>query len=181
MPSVGYKVFEVRPGASQTASPNLRVTATSLENTRYLVKIDTNGDMASIFDKEARKELLKEPVRLEMRNDPSPDKPAWRILWDAVNSAPREYVTAPSIRVLERGPARIALEITRKAAGSTIAQRISLLEGGDRVNVENLVDWKSPNTLLKASFPLSAANAKATYDLVVQTACLCRREILDVI
>jgi hypothetical protein len=40
-----------------------------------------------------------------------------------------------------------------------------LVEGGDRVDIENTVDWKSPNSLLKASFPFAASNPKATYDL----------------
>ena len=44
-----------------------------------------------------------------------------------------------------------------------------LTEGGDRIDVENLVDWKSTNTLLKASFPFAAANQKATYDLGLGT------------
>jgi alpha-mannosidase len=169
MPSVGYKVFEVMAAASPVGSSRLNVTPASLENARYRVKIDGNGDVASVFDKEAQKELLRSAVRLEMMDDPSPDKPAWRILWDTVNSAPREYVAGPVVRILERGPVRVALEITRKAAGSTIIQHVSLLEGGDRVDVENLIDWKSPNTLLKASFPFAASNAKATYDLGLGT------------
>jgi alpha-mannosidase len=170
MPSVGFKVFSVLPGAShRRAGSSLSVTTASLENARYRVKIDSNGDLASILDKEAGHELLKAPIRLEMRNDPSPDKPAWRILWDTVNSPPRQYVTAPQVRVVERGPVRVTLEITRKAAGSTFVQRIMLTDGGDRVDVENVVDWKSTNTLLKASFPFAAANAKATYDLGLGT------------
>src|SRR5205807_3293089 len=166
MPSVGFKVFEVLPGATrQTARSPLSVTADSLENARYQVKIDSNGDLASIFDKEAARELLRTPARLELRDDPSPDKPAWRILWDTINSPPREFVAAPTIRMVERGPVRVAIEITRAAAGSTFVQRVSLTEGGDRVEVENLIDWKSPNSLLKASFPFTASNPKATYDL----------------
>lgn len=169
MPSVGYKVFEVSAAASPVGSSRLMVTPSSLENARYTVKLDANGDMASVFDKEARRELLRGAIRLEMRDDPSPDKPAWRILWTTVNSAPREYVTAPIVRILERGPVRVALEVARQAAGSTIVQRVSLLEGGDRVDIENLIDWKSPNTLLKASFPFAASNPKATYDLGLGT------------
>src|SRR5438105_2903415 len=66
MPSVGFKVFEVLPGATrQTAPSPLSVTADSLENARYQVKIDSNGDLASIFDKETGHELLKAPARLE--------------------------------------------------------------------------------------------------------------------
>ena len=170
MPAIGFKVYDVQAGTARSGSAShLKVTEKSLENARYLARIDANGDIASIFDKEALKELLKAPVRLEMRDDPSPDKPAWRILWETVNASPREFLAAPAVRVLERGPVRIALEITRKAAGSTIVQRVSLLEGGDRVDVENLIDWKSPNTLLKASFPFAASNPKATYDLGLGT------------
>src|SRR5437868_6204369 len=170
MPAVGFKVFEVLPGPSRIpAHSSLGVTASSLENARYRVELDANGDLASIFDKEARHELLKSPARLELRDDPSPDKPAWRILWDTVNSPPREFVTAPTIRVVERGPVRVAIEITRAAAGSTFVQRVRLTDGGDRVDVENLIDWKSPNSLLKASFPFTASNPKATYDLGLGT------------
>src|SRR5439155_11848190 len=165
-----FKVFEILPGAPpRPTNASLRVTESSLENERYAVKIDSNGDVASIFDKDAGHELLQAPVRLELRDDPSPDKPAWRILWDTVKSPPREFVTAPTIRVVERGPVRVAIEITRAAAGSTFVQRVRLTEGGDRVEVENLIDWKSPNSLLKASFPFTASNPKATYDLGLGT------------
>ncbi len=170
MPPVGYKVFEAREGAAApAAAAQLAVSATSLENARYSVKIDANGDLASVFDKSAGKELLAGPVRLELRDDPSPDKPAWRILYTTVTAPAREYPAGPAVRVVERGPVRAVLEITRKAAGSTFVQRVMLTEGGDRVDVENLVDWKSPNTLLKASFPLTASNPRATYDLGLGT------------
>jgi alpha-mannosidase len=169
MPSVGYKVFDV--DAVQRHPPAERVLATprSLENARYTVKIDENGDIRSIYDRNTSRELLTQPIRLEMRDDPSPDKPAWRILYDTVNAPVREYPIRPEIRVVEYGPWRAAVEITRRAAGSTLVQRVSLTEGGDRVDVDTLVDWKSTNTLLKAAFPLAASNARATYDLGLGT------------
>src|SRR5438477_2562 len=143
MPAVGFKVFEVLPGRSRIpARSSLSVTGSSVENARYRVKIDSNGDLASIFDKQAGHELLKSPARLELRDDPSPDKPAWRILWDTVNSPPREFVNAPTIRVVERGPVRVVIEITRAAAGSTFVQRVRLTDGGVRVDVEKLIYCK---------------------------------------
>ena len=160
----------MKPAAAEPFQvSSLRVDESSLDNSRYRVKLDSNGDISSVFDKQVRRELLQEPIRLELRNDPSPDKPAWRILWDTVNSKPREYVPSPSVRVVEHGPVRAAIEITRRTAGSTFVQRVMLTEGGDRVDVENLIDWRSPNSLLKASFSFVAANAKATYDLGLGT------------
>jgi alpha-mannosidase len=169
VPSVGFKVFEVKPAAEQSRLSSLQVTESGLENSRYRVKLDSNGDISSVFDKEIQRELLKEPIRLELRNDQSPDKPAWRILWDTVNSKPREYVSSPTFRIIEHGPVRAAIEITRHAAGSTFVQRVMLTEHGDRIDVENLVDWRSPNSLMKASFSFAASNPKATYDLGLGT------------
>jgi alpha-mannosidase len=166
--SVSFRVFKVLPGAFAIPE-DLKVSETSLENGAYKVQIDQNGDIASIFDKVTSRELLKSPIRLELRDDPSPDKPAWRILWETVNAAPREYVTSPEIRVVERGPVRVAVEIVRHAAASTFRQRVMLTAHGRRVDVENFVDWQSPNSLLKVAFPFTATNPKASYDLGLGT------------
>ena len=169
LPSVGFRVFHVRAKAGPSASTSLSVTQTSLENNRLTVTIDRNGDIASIYDKDAKHELLSAPVMLELRDNLSPPWPAWEVLYDTVQAPAREYVSKPMIRIVERGPVRVALEITRRAAGSTFVQHVRVTEGGDRVDVDNLVDWRSPNSLLKASFALAAANGRATYDLGVGT------------
>jgi len=170
LPSVGFRVFDVQPALTGAAADtSLSVTSTSLSNGRYTVTIDANGDISSIVDRDAKHELLDSPIRLEMRDDPSPDKPAWRILYDTVTAPVRDYPTKPVIRVVERGPVRVALEITRQAGPSTIVQRVMLTAGGDRVDVLNDIDWKSTNTLLKVAFPMAASSPKATYDLGLGT------------
>ncbi len=169
VPAIGFKVFEVLPARQPVGASHLKVTMSSLESSRYLVKLDTNGDVASIVDKEAGAELLKAPARLELFDNPSFRWPAWEILWETVSKPPREHAASPAIRIVEHGPARVALEVTRKVAGSTIVQRIRLAEGGDRVEFDTQVDWRSPGTLLKASFPFTASNPRATYDLGLGT------------
>jgi alpha-mannosidase len=168
VPSVGYKVFHVSAAAASAPSA-LHITSTSLENNRLAVTIDTDGDIASIYDKDAKHDLLSAPVMLELRDNPSPSWPAWEVLYSTVMSPAREYVANPTVRIVERGPVRVTLEITRKASGSTFVQRVSLTQGGDRVDVVNDVDWRSPDTELKASFPFAASNPKATYDLGLGT------------
>jgi alpha-mannosidase len=168
VPAVGFKVVHVRAAAAPKESePSVSVTENSLENNRLSVKIDRNGDISSIYDKDAKRELLRAPIMLELRDDPSANWPAWEVLYDTVQAPAREYVSHPAMKVIERGPVRAAIEITRHASGSTFVQRVSLAAGGDRVDVENLVDWQSPNSLLKVSFPVTASNPKATYDLGV--------------
>jgi alpha-mannosidase len=169
MPSIGFKVFEAGAGDAGASESKVSAAPDRIENERYTVRINADGDIASIYDRAAAKELLRAPIRLEMRDDPSPDKPAWRILFDTINAPVREYPVAPQTRVVESGPWRASVEIVRQAGRSTIVQRVSLASGGDRVDVDTTVDWKSPNTLLKAAFPLAASNPKATYDLGLGT------------
>jgi alpha-mannosidase len=170
VPSVGFKVFDVRPADAPSAiKGSLAVTERSLENARYRVKLDVNGDVASIVDKEIGVELLKAPARLELLNDRSEEWPAWEIQWKTVSKPPRAYVTGSQVRVVEKGAVRVALEVTRSAEGSTFVQRINLTEGGDRLEFDTRVDWKTAGTLLKASFPMAASNSKATFDLGLGT------------
>ena len=172
VPSIGFKVFDVDTAAgpaSQVRQAGVSATPAAIENERYTVRIDENGDIASIYDRAVAKELVRAPIRLEMRDDPSPDKPAWRILYSTITAPVREFPLKPQTRVVESGPWRATVEITRQAAGSTIVQRVSLVRGGDRVDVDTSVEWKSTNTLLKASFPFAASNPEATYDLGLGT------------
>jgi alpha-mannosidase len=171
VPSVGFKVFDVRPGPGTTPKrkPTVRVTASSLENGRYAVSIDANGDVSSVKDKEAGVDLLRAPARLQLLDDRSTRWPAWEILWEEISRPPRAEVRSPRVRIVETGPARVALEVTRRAEGSTFVQRISLADGGDRIEFDTRVDWRTPGTLLKASFPLTAAASRATYDLGLGT------------
>ncbi len=67
-PSVGYSVYNVQPGSSKSAS-TLHVTANSLENDRYKVAVNADGDVSSVFDKSLKKELLSAPIRLALSTD----------------------------------------------------------------------------------------------------------------
>ena len=57
------------------------MSVSSLENARYRIRIDPNGDVASIFDKAAGKELLASPARLAIKTDKPVDWPAWNMDW----------------------------------------------------------------------------------------------------
>ncbi len=166
-PSLGFAVYDVRPAARPAATSALDVTPRSLENARYRVRIDAAGDVASILDKALGRDLLAGPARLALLTEQPRDWPAWNMDWSDQRSPPRGYVQGPAtVRVLERGPARVALEVDRTTEGSRFVQTIRLSAGdaGNRVEFEDSIDWRTPAAALKASFPLSAANPDATYD-----------------
>jgi alpha-mannosidase len=175
-PSVGYAVYDlqydVQPGASPAGASTLKVSETSLENRYYRVKLNADGDVASIFDKSINKELLAAPARLAISYDNPQHWPAWNMDWDQEQAVPKAYVGGPAkIRVVENGPARVAVEVSRETLGSAFVQTIRLSAGdaGKRVEFANAIDWNTKESNLKASFPLVASNQMATYNWDIGT------------
>jgi len=167
-PSVGFAVYDVRPAPGPySVASELRVSESSLENARYRVTIDANGDVSGIFDKSIKRELLAAPARLALETEHPFDWPGWNMDWDDQRKPPRGYVSGPAqIRVVENGPVRVALEVTRETEDSKFVQTIRLAAGdaGNRVEFGNIIDWKTKEAALKATFPLTAANPQATYN-----------------
>lgn len=168
-PSVSYSVYDVRISNDKAskAGSGLKVTKRSLENEYYKVKLNNAGDIASIYDKKNNKQLLAKPSRLEFREESPKAWPGWNMDWDDRQAAPLGYVDGPAeFEIVEDGPARIAVCVTRKARNSIFKQTISLSTGktGKRVQVKNYVDWQSKGVSLKATFPLTVSNPKATYN-----------------
>jgi alpha-mannosidase len=171
VPSVGYAVYDVQPGAA-TEESRLSVSKDSLENQYYRVKLNTDGDVASIFDKTIGKELLAAPARLAISYDNPAQWPAWNMDWEQEQAAPKAYVSGPAtIRIVESGPVRVAIEISRETAGSRFVQTIRLAAGdaGKRVEFANVIDWNTRESNLKATFPLTASNHVATYNWDIGT------------
>ena len=171
-PSVGYVIYDVQESETPSASAELKVTESLLENARYRVQIDQNGDVSSIFDKKIDRELLAAPHRLALSTDNPRQWPAWNMDFEDVQRAPRAFVSGPAkIRVVDQGPVRVSLEITRESGDSRFSQTISLAAGdaGNRVEFGNVIDWKARETNLKATFNLTAQNKLATYNWDIGT------------
>jgi alpha-mannosidase len=173
VPSLGYAVYDVRPSPTPSRfATGLQVTKDRLENARYRVRIDANGDIAGFFDKKAHRELLAKPARLELLRETPGPWPAWEISYQTVTGKPYDYIANPvNIQIEENGPARVSLAITRKYHDTEVVQRLRLSAGAtqDRLEVLSDINWHTRNTMLKATFPLTVANAKATYDLGLGT------------
>jgi alpha-mannosidase len=173
VPSVGFAVYGVQPGTAANAeSSQLRVTSNELENKYYRVHINSDGDVASIFDKQSGHELLSAPARLAISYDSPKDFASWNMEWEQEQAAPKSYVSGPAqMHIVENGPARVAIEVSRTAAGSRFVQTISLAAGdaGKRVDFGNVIDWNTRESNLKATFPLAASNQMATYNMDIGT------------
>lgn len=173
VPAVGFAVFELRP-AELGPSPGgtLAVEGRVLQSPRYRVELDPAGDVASVFDRALERELLAGPLKLQLLEDSPAKWPAWEVDLDDLSAPPRAVAGAPArFEVVESGPVRVALRVTRQALGSTFAQTVRLAAGGagDRVELDTVADWRTTGALLKASFTLAPASETATYDLGLGT------------
>ena len=166
VPATGFAVYSVKE--SGKAGAVKAVSGKTIENSRYRLTVDDNGDISSLVDKQGGKELVAagKRIRLVVFDEcTSRSWPAWEILKATIDRDP-VGVPVSSIAV-EQGNLRKTLVITKKYGDTDITQRIHLYEGAlaYRVDFENVVDWRSENSLLKAEFPLSVSNPEATYDL----------------
>ena len=169
-PSLGYAVYDLRLNETSTLTSDLSITNQTLENDKYTVTVDANGDVSKVLYKTLGVSLLTSPIRLAMLNDVSTTFPSWEIMWNNVNATPITYVDENvNISIEENGPLRISLKVTRSKNGSDFVQYIRLMPSrvSGRIDFANEVNWQSRGTLLKAEFPLKATNNKATYDLSI--------------
>ncbi len=170
VPSAGYAVYDVRPASSGFKSKALRAEGLVIENSIYKVTLDSNGDIASIRDKRAGRELVAEGKAFRLavfEENKSTEWPAWEILKSTIDREPVAVKGNVHITVEEQGPLRATLRVERTYGDSRFVQYISLTEGAadDRIDVLNETDWASKGALLKAEFPCAVANDKAAYDL----------------
>jgi alpha-mannosidase len=171
VPPLGYAVYDIQPGFSAIGK-TLKVTASSLENDRYRIELNMDGDVSSIFDKQLKRELLSAPMRLAIKNDTPAQWPAWNMDWTDQQKAPRAYAGGKAqVNVIEDGQVRVAVEVVRETERSKFSQiiRLSAGDAGNRIEFSNVIDWKTSNANLKATFPLTAANANATYNWDIGT------------
>ena len=172
VPSVGYAVYDVQTIDFVKTESTLKVSESRLENHRYRILLNSSGDATSIFDKRLNRELLDAPLRLAIKDDAPAQWPAWNMDWTDQQKAPRAYVGGiAQINVVEDGPVRVAVEVVRETEGSKFQQTVRLSAGdaGNRVEFSNVIDWKTSNANLKATFALKASNPNATYNWDIGT------------
>ncbi len=165
VPAMGYRVFDVR-SKKPTVKSKLFASIQMLENEKYRVGFNSNGDISSIFDKELKKEILRKPITTGIFDyNGSKDWPAWELNYEELNRKPQNKAKVKTIRVIENGPCRVALEIVKTFGDSTFTSVVALSRGGKIVEVYTEAEWRSKRHLAKEVFTFTASNSVATYDL----------------
>ena len=167
VPSLGYSVLHVVPGKKPFTS-DLKAEGLTIENSALKVVVDKQtGCITSLYDKKTNFETLASGAcgnQLQTFKDLPKDYDAWNIDPGTLD----HFVAidkADSVELVEKGPMRAAIRVTRTWQSSKFVQDITLSAGADQVNVANDIDWHETHVLLKAAFPLAATSNKATYEV----------------
>jgi alpha-mannosidase len=167
VPSLGYDVVHVS-NTGQVPATDLKANGLTLENSllRVIVHAAT-GCITSILQKANNFESLAAGTcgnQLQAFRDTPNQYDAWNI--DADFEKQMTLLDkADSVELVEKGPVRATIRVTRHWQNSRFVQDISLYAGLDRVDITNDIDWHETHVLLKAAFPLAASSPFATYEV----------------
>jgi len=171
IPSLGYEVLHVIPDNvpdGNFVANDLQASGLALENSLLRVTIDkATGCITSLYDKTAKFESIADGGcgnQLLAFKDTPKEYDAWNIDADFEKKV-TQLDKADSVELIEKGPVRATIRITRTWQNSKFVQDVSLYAGRDRVDVTNNIDWHETHVLLKAAFPLASSAAQATYEI----------------
>ena len=168
IPALGLKVFDVLYSYDPCdINTGVRVKENMLENFKYVVSINKNGDISSIIDKSLGDvELLYKPIRYELNKEKGSKKyPAWEMKYDEVMKYPWEFAEKGKLEVVEKGPARATIKVTQSVGKSVFTYYVSLAAGSSRINVFNEIEWREFGRTLHNGFSFKLRNDKAVFDL----------------
>jgi alpha-mannosidase len=131
----------------------------------YKIKWDAKGRLTSIWDKEARREVLSGPGNeLQIFEDRPRSNEAWEI--EATIDLKREIIDKlVSVKVEESGPLFTRVRFAWVYNKSKITQDLFLHAAHKRIDFRTEVDWQERSKLLKTSFPVDIRSVTARYEI----------------
>jgi alpha-mannosidase len=167
VPAMGAAVWHLVPGRPARVFNSLKASPRLLENDLVRVRFDALGQIASVWDKRERRELVPAGARanvLELFEDRPRNWDAWDLDF-SFGEGRRELSALESARVVERGPVRAAVRLVRRFGKSRIEQDVRLAAEGPVIEFATRADWRESRKLLKAAFPLAVHAETAAYEI----------------
>ena len=161
---MGVGVYEPAVAVA-IADTNIAKSAYCLENEYLKVSINDKGELESVYDKEAAREVLAAPSNVLAVYE---DKPAQSDAWDIdLEYRNKKWCAQPieEPQLIKNSPLMAIVRVKRSFHKSTFTQDIILRKGSKRIDFETHADWQECQKLLKAEFALDILANKATYEI----------------
>lgn len=163
IPPCGWKTIAIK--AADKGKGSVTATSRSLENEFIRVEINDKGEVTSLYDKEARREVMAgSGNQFRLYKDVPDNWDAWDL--DTMYELQPVEINEPvTIELLTSGPVLAKLKLSRKLHGSSLTQVISLRRGGRRVEFATTIDWQESHKLLKVAFPVNFHANEAIHEI----------------
>ncbi|MDG0793011.1 alpha-mannosidase [Cohnella ginsengisoli] len=170
VPAFGYKTIWLRErgdAGAAAADARARTLGDSWETEVYRVRFNARGEIVSLFDKAAGREIVKGGEAAN-RFGFYHDRPT---LWDAWDIDERyELQPAGEAELLEKsvalqGETMDVLRFRWRLHQSEISQDVVFYHGDRRIDFRTRVVWNEAHKLLKVGFPIDVVASKATYEI----------------
>ncbi|MFE4670471.1 alpha-mannosidase [Streptomyces sp. NPDC056716] len=152
-------------GTAQVTVMEAEADGLVLDNGLLRVRIDADGLVRSAVDLATGRDAIA-PGAAGNLLQLHPDDP---VRWSAWNLDPsyrstrRDLTEAVSVELRDHGPLLATVRVTRSTGRSTIVQDLTLTAGSRALVVDNDIDWRERDMILKAAWPLDvhAEHARA--------------------
>jgi alpha-mannosidase len=141
-------------------------TEHSFTNRHVALTWDLDGDITSVIDVKAGRELL--PPRTRIALELAPDHPVEYDAWDVEEwtrglGAPIGGVER--VTVLDAGPLIATLEVVRRFGSSSVTQRTTVRADSPRIDMTFDMEWHEDEKLLSLMVPLAVHAREAACDI----------------
>ncbi|MFJ9038111.1 alpha-mannosidase [Streptomyces sp. NPDC102406] len=159
----GLGIRSLAEATARTRGPGAHAAATReedaivLANAYLAVTVDSDGLLSSVRDlTHGGREVLAPGTRgnlLQLHPDHPTQYDAWDL--DAHYRHTRTDLTdAESVELVEDGPLRVSVRVTRSFGSSRLTQEYRLAADSRRLDVVTDIDWQESEKVLKAAFPV---------------------------
>ena len=166
IPSIGYRTYWLKPENKGEESSQLSLGRDFVENQYYRIEINPEtGNWSRLLDKRNGREVIeqgREGNVLQALEDLPEAWDAWNIGYTGKSW---NIEDVERIAIIEGGPVRARLRITRRFGSSRFIQDLLLYDGIPRIDVYNQVDWHESHILLKAVFPVDVKSDHVTCEI----------------
>lgn len=169
VPALGYKTVWLRE-VDQPAKPGMNGASSFddyWETAYYRLKFNEQGELVSLYDKEAEREIVIQGERAN-RFHFFHDRP---VLWDAwdIDSRYEQQPAGEAVllekKLISSGEVCDVLGFRWGIGQSEIEQELILYHHDRRMDFKTKVVWNEAHKLLKVGFPAAVVTNKATYEI----------------
>jgi alpha-mannosidase len=152
---------------SQNVNSSFQLQDRGLSTPHYEIRWNRAGQLISIYDKAASREVLAEGERGNVLQV-FEDKPKMFDAWDIdlyYQEKMTEITQLQSLEWIANGPLVATARFTWSYMSSVIVQDLTVYADSRRIDFATKVDWQERQQLLKVAFPVSVRSTEATYDI----------------